>query len=1007
MESTPGQRQHQQSVQTRLFYRENSQLYGSTAGAEIATRNQHHNIIPALKSSSIVGSGKSELRDESHRSIGFAVLCGPACGSRIVVVGGPLIGLIAGMALTVASGPVSKSSDMCSKGYYILWTLFFLQFFTCVSCLFEDQIGKFDWRQRYIGKIRFAAFDAVSGTRKILVATEQNVLAALHPKSGNILWQQVLEKDESVQHMHVGKELVSVSGGPRVHVRAWDKTNGLLAWEWSLSQQQSARARWAVDKGRLYHVVPLDGQLEVSAFSLESGFDLGSRRLAAPWTAGGAYDCVLVGATVVCVTQHSFYWTSLADGGAFAEVPLASFDLTPAAVPVLSGVGELAFSLRLPGKQTVFLMGDKGPRAIHEASATASLLATPFDSNIMFKLENKPDSSALQVSAVSLNTGVEVDEYSSTLILGSKFSPCTLTAAICIKDECAAVLSGDDHTISFVNIPGQITWTREEALASIISTEIIDLPVSDLDAAIESEFGSKQAGIVGMVMRRLTSQVMQIKVLAQTVLGLVQPASSSGPSRASLIRDTFGLHKMIVAVTSAGKAFGIDNLRGELIWQIQLPRFAPLHVGKSPVVPLYVLRTTSHVPFTPLCAILGKDRLTGEGLAVAFEPIKGLVLSSDALGYKVQQVMQLPHPDDEFLRGLVVLDDQLKVHAYPPESKANAIKQAASLYMFTTWPAKGTFAGFSFAHSTKQDLVATKVWELQLPDGPDREVVAVVGKNPTERVNSQGRVLADRSVMYKYINPNLIAIISQVSDSSHKYILNMYLVDGVSGAVVHSATHKRARAPVNVVHSENWLVYSYFNEKMRRTELASFELYEGKSRSNTTAFSSKSNSVRPLVEQQAYIFPSTVDTMKETITEKGITSKHLIMALPNGNILELPWMFVDPRRPTVQTGEMRDEGVIPYTPELPIPPDAIINYNQTVNRVRGIHTAPSGLESTCLVLVYGLDLFYIRVAPSKAFDLLKDDFDHFLIAAVLLGLVIASYVTKKLAARKARNQAWK
>jgi hypothetical protein len=39
-------------------------------------------------------------------------------------------------------------------------------------------------RQRYIGKIRFAAFDAVSGTKRILVATEQNVIAALHPKNG-------------------------------------------------------------------------------------------------------------------------------------------------------------------------------------------------------------------------------------------------------------------------------------------------------------------------------------------------------------------------------------------------------------------------------------------------------------------------------------------------------------------------------------------------------------------------------------------------------------------------------------------------------------------------------------------------------------------------------------------------------------------------------------------------------------------------------------------------------
>jgi ER membrane protein complex subunit 1 len=62
----------------------------------------------------------------------------------------------------------------------------------------------------------------------------------------------------------------------------------------------------------------------------------------------------------------------------------------------------------------------------------------------------------------------------------------------------------------------------------------------------------------------------------------------------------------------------------------------------------------------------------------------------------------------------------------------------------------------------------------------------------------------------------------------------MYLVDGVTGAVIYSATHKRARGPVHVVHSENWLVYSYFNEKMRRTEVASYEFYEGKSQSNAT-----------------------------------------------------------------------------------------------------------------------------------------------------------------------------
>lgn len=76
------------------------------------------------------------------------------------------------------------------------------------------------------------------------------------------------------------------------------------------------------------------------------------------------------------------------------------------------------------------------------------------------------------------------------------------------------------------------------------------------------------------------------------------------------------------------------------------------------------------------------------------------------------------------------------------------------------------------------------------------------------------------------------------------------------------------------------------------------------------------------------------------------------VALANGGILELPWMMVDPRRPT--NPEMREEGVIPYMPEIPIHMDAIVNYNQSVSRVMGIHTSPSGLESTCLVFVHGL-----------------------------------------------------
>jgi hypothetical protein len=56
-----------------------------------------------------------------------------------------------------------------------------------------------------------------------------------------------------------------------------------------------------------------------------------------------------------------------------------------------------------------------------------------------------------------LDTGVEVDSYSNTLKLGKDASSVkTLAAATCIKNECSAILSGEDHTVSFVNIPGKI-----------------------------------------------------------------------------------------------------------------------------------------------------------------------------------------------------------------------------------------------------------------------------------------------------------------------------------------------------------------------------------------------------------------------------------------------------------------------------------------------------------------------------------------------------------------------
>ena len=101
----------------------------------------------------------------------------------------------------------------------------------------------------------------------------------------------------------------------------------------------------------------------------------------------------------------------------------------------------------------------------------------------------------------------------------------------------------------------------------------------------------------------------------------------------------------------------------------------------------------------------------------------------------------------------------------------------------------------------------------------------LVGKPTDQTVHSQGRVMADRSVLFKYINPNLAFVLAEGKDASSKSFINIYLVDLVTGRVVFSATHKRVNGPYHIVHSENWAVYTYYNEKSRRAELSRYDKF--------------------------------------------------------------------------------------------------------------------------------------------------------------------------------------
>ena len=143
-----------------------------------------------------------------------------------------------------------------------------------------------------------------------------------------------------------------------------------------------------------------------------------------------------------------------------------------------------------------------------------------------------------------------------------------------------------------------------------------------------------------------------------------------------------------------------------------------------------------------------------------------------------------------------------------------------------------------------------------------------------------------------------------------------------------------------------------------------------------------------------------------TSSRRGITSKSVIVGLTSGRVLEIPKLILNPRRLMTMTPEHQEEGLPPYIPEIMPHPESFTNYNQSLTRISNMYTVASGLESTSLLFVTGLDIYFSRVWPSKMFDMLKEDFDYAFIILITVGLATATYVLRYLVQRKEVKKAW-
>uniref|UniRef100_A0A8C9Y673 ER membrane protein complex subunit 1 n=1 Tax=Sander lucioperca TaxID=283035 RepID=A0A8C9Y673_SANLU len=951
-----------------------------------------------------------------------------------------------------------------------------IMLYSTVQAVFEDQVGKFDWRQQYVGKVRFSHFDShVQSSKKVLVATENNVFASLNTRTGELFWRHVDKTgpegniDALLQH---GQDAVLVVGNGRL-LRSWEINIGGLNWEIvldsgsfqsaclvgqqdtvkhvavlkktiiSLHYLSNGHQKWienlpeseTVDYQAVYSggngevyalgVVP-HSHIAIVAYSLEDGEIIKQISVEAPWLSNIQASCSVIDQGVLtCVDSAtvSLYMLDLHLQSQMTQIPLqVLFPFSSPYLPHFLCVNAFfhsrpplsEFLLQLGPEHHLLLQLNNGHIVTLRDFKPAMLVsfATTGEKTVAAVMSPK-NKTACSINLFSGETGRRL--LDTTLIFnldpnGGKPEKLYVQAFLKKDDSVGyrVIVQTEDHTLTFIQQPGRVMWTREEALSDVVTMEMVDLPLTGTQAELEGEFGKKADGLMSMVLKRLSSQLILLQAWIAHLWKLFYDARKprsqvkNDVTIENLSRDEFNLQKMMVMVTASGKLFGIDSKTGSILWRHYLN-----NIPSNPAFKLMVQRTTAHFPHPPQCTLLIKDKDTGLATLHVFNPIFGKKshISPPPLPQPILQSLILPLMDQDYAKVLLLVDDQYKVSAFP--STKNVLQQlqemASSIFFYLIDSSQGRLSGYRL----RTDLSTELIWEVVVPTEVQR-IVSVKGKRPNEHVHSQGRVMGDRSVLYKYLNPNLLAVVLESTDlHQERSFVGILLIDGVTGRIIHEAVQRKARGPVHVVHSENWVVYEYWSTKSRRNEFSVIELYEGMELYNSTVFSSLDRPHAPQVLQQSYIFPSSISTMEATLTEKGITSRHLLIGLPSGGILSLPKMFLDPRRPEIVTEQSREENLIPYAPELLIRTEWFINYNQTVSRVRGIYTAPSGLESTCLVVAYGLDIYQTRVYPSKQFDVLKDDYDYMLISSVLLALFFATMISKRLAEVKLLNRAWR
>ncbi|KAK1779936.1 hypothetical protein QBC45DRAFT_409840 [Copromyces sp. CBS 386.78] len=573
----------------------------------------------------------------------------------------------------------------------------------------------------------------------------------------------------------------------------------------------------------------------------------------------------------------------------------------------------------------------------------------------------------------------------------------------------SAAVTDTDEWILIRN--GDVAWSRPEGLTGAVAATFAEIPESEnLAKTLEQEAHSNPLEAYIHRVKRHLEDLQYLPAylnniparLMSSVLG-TEVSTHDG----KLARDSFGFHKLAVLATRRGMIYVLDaGNHGKILAS---KRAFDLPKGQK-----WAVAGIKADDSTGIVTILGKSN---DETIVKILPSTSLftmeVFSKGSEAAPATQSAALLNTATGPRLFPVGLDGELQGLASDILPNQIAVVRGSD----------GELKGVAIA-----DGKQTVTWTFFLPKS--QRIVDIATRPSHDAVASIGRVLGDRTVKYKYLNPNTL-VVAAVDESTKVPSLVIYLLDTVSGQILASSKYEGVdpKKHIECAMAENWFTCTYFGQyrvrdgaqSLKGYQIVVSDLYETDKPNHRGVLGDAENfsSLGPIdapgdvplpsVVSQTFILSAPISALEITQTRQGITSRQVLAYLPETHgIVGIPRMVLEPRRPVGRDPNPAEaeEGLIRYHPAIEIDPKSVHTHQRDVIGVQKIIAAPAVVESTSLVLAYGIDVFGSRVAPSFLFDILGKGFNKVTLIGTVLAITAGVMVLSPMVRRKQINALW-